>query len=57
MRKSRLVLCPHCDREQRVKINETSVKCKGCKKTFRVKKENGKHPEHFWHNPDTSHHF
>ncbi len=57
MKKTRMVLCPHCDQEQRVKLNASKVKCKKCGKTFQAGKEEYKHPNHFWHNPDTSHHF
>jgi len=54
MRKSRLILCPNCDEEQRVNLGVVKVKCKRCEKTFKVDAEKPKHPHHFWHNPDTS---
>jgi uncharacterized CHY-type Zn-finger protein len=49
-----LVLCPFCDREQRVHEEKPVVSCERCGKPFNNDLSAGKHPEEFWSNPDTS---
>jgi len=57
MKKSRLVICPYCDTEQRVELDRPIVKCKKCGKPINIDIEDHTHPQEFWHNPDTSHKF
>jgi predicted amidophosphoribosyltransferase len=57
MRKKRIVLCPHCDEEHTVHIEKEEHICSKCGKKFGIHKDKKRHPAHFWHNPDTSHHF
>lgn len=54
MKKSRLVICPHCDKEQRVGIDVAVTKCRRCRKGFNIDVGDSAHPQEFWHNPDTS---
>jgi len=57
MKKSRLVLCPFCDNEQRIALHKTSVVCSRCGEVFEIEMEDCNHPPEFWHNPHTSHSF
>ena len=54
MKKSRLVVCPFCDAEQRVLLDTGMVRCKNCGQVFEIEEEFTEHPEEFWHNPDNS---
>lgn len=51
----RIVVCPRCDREQKVPLDRNVVKC-GCGSVFNVDVVDG-HPAEFWQNPDNSHRF
>ena len=48
------VLCPFCDKEQRVHMEKNVVRCGGCGKAFHTDPFGQQHPEEFWSNPDTS---
>lgn len=52
----RIVICPKCDREQRIPLDRNIVRCKKCGYAFNVDLDD-KHPEEFWHNPDSGHKF
>ena len=54
MKKSRLVVCPHCDAEQRVKLDVAVIRCRKCRKGINIDVEDHSHPQEFWHNPDTA---
>lgn len=53
MKNSRIVLCPFCDTEQRVLLEEGIIKCRKCGQIFEIGEEFSEHEE-FWHNPDNS---
>ncbi len=48
------VLCPFCDREQRVHEDMPVVNCERCGKPFNTTLSDMNHPDEFWSNPDTS---
>lgn len=54
---SRIVLCPHCDREHRVGMGGIKIKCGSCMKVFSAQCEKSGHNAGFWHNPETAIHF
>ncbi|MBU0899190.1 MAG: hypothetical protein KKB03_03280 [Nanoarchaeota archaeon] len=55
MDKLRLVLCPHCDEEHKVILDEVVIRCHKCKNVFEEGSE--EHSDEFWHNPNTAVHF
>ncbi len=52
----RIVICPKCDKEQRVPVDKNVVRCKKCGFAFNVDTDD-RHPHEFWHNPDSGHKF
>jgi hypothetical protein len=54
---TRIVLCPHCDREHRIGHGAMQIKCGSCLRGFSAGREKAGHDERFWHNPDTSVYF
>jgi hypothetical protein len=51
----RIVICPKCDKEQKVPLHKNVVKC-SCGGVFNVDVVE-EHPSEFWQNPDNSHRF
>ena len=50
----RVVLCPFCDREQKVEIGNNVVRCERCGGVFNADPYDHQHPPEFWSNPETS---
>ncbi|MEM5812200.1 MAG: hypothetical protein QW286_00640 [Candidatus Aenigmatarchaeota archaeon] len=55
MRKTKIIICPFCDEEAVVKLNQNLITCKNCGESFEVVEDG--YPDEFWHNPRTSHTF
>ncbi|MEM7815798.1 MAG: hypothetical protein QXN71_01625 [Candidatus Aenigmatarchaeota archaeon] len=55
MRKTKIIICPFCDQEAVVKLNQTLIKCSNCGEAFEIEEES--YTDDFWHNPRTSHTF
>ncbi|MCD6591365.1 MAG: hypothetical protein J7K72_05330 [Candidatus Aenigmarchaeota archaeon] len=51
--KQKIVLCPVCDNEEVIDLDEKQFICSSCKNKIDIKPFKTKHLEHFWHNPDT----
>ncbi len=49
-----LVLCPFCDKEQKIEHEKHVVSCSRCGKAFNADPFSHVHPEEFWANPETS---
>jgi len=49
-----MVLCPFCDKEQRIHTEKHIVRCERCGRAFNNNPHGDAHPEEFWSNPDTS---
>lgn len=47
LKTSRLVLCPHCDKEARVSLEEEELLCESCNNKFEIEEEYGE--DFIWH--------